>query len=162
MRTLDKPIVVVVGFALAAIILVVTYIATGLLGWPKKYEIADTFHGWATIAYNKPHCKALEWDGLFVVIRVDSSGKGCTSSPMPLGWSYTKFVRVDKGGNQTPLAWGADDSTKMIWAWSNRTPQGGSPFFADVFFVGTADQLKSAWWSQPPLTTDNPDLNGHR
>jgi hypothetical protein len=161
MGSLNKPIFVVVGFVLAVVVLGATSITTGLLGWPKKYEIADTFHGWVTIAYSKPDCKAFEWDGIFVVIPVDSSGKGCTSSPMPLGWQYTKFVRVDKNGNQTPLAWGTNDSG-MIWAWSNRTPQGGSPFFADVFFVGTADQLKSAWSSQPPLATVNTELSGHR
>ena len=128
--------------------LAVVAIFTGFVGRPKQYEIAASFHGWATVEYGRPECQPLADGGLFVDIQVDESGKGCTSSPMPIGWRYTKFVRVGKNGRTTSLPWSTGDSS-MIWAWSNRTPQGGSPFFMDVFFVGTADELKSNWPNEP-------------
>ncbi len=131
-----------------ATLLVLVAIFTGFVGRPLQYEIAESFQGWATIEYGKPECPGLEGSGLFVNIHVDEYGKGCTSSPLPKGWRYTKFVRVDKSGNQTSLPWSSDDSS-MVWAWSNRTPQGGRQFFMDVFFVGTADQLKAAWPKEP-------------
>src|SRR5690242_13699335 len=106
-----KPIIITSGIALAVILLAVISVALGFIGQPKKYEIADSVDGWVTVTYGNRDCKPLESDGLFVVIRVDASGKGCSSSAMPQGWSYTKFVRVDKSGIQTPLAWGASDSS---------------------------------------------------
>ncbi len=122
--------------------------AVGFNGISKRYEIAETFRGWATVSYGNPACRALEEDGAYVVIRVDSEGKGCTSSPMPAAWRFTKFTHVDRFRTQTPLALASDD-TGLIHGWSTRSAQNGHIYPADVFFVGTAAQMNAAGSSGP-------------
>lgn len=145
MRTVLRNSIVVLAILLA---LLAGAVATGFVGHPMRYEIAEPFKGWVTVIYENPACKPIEKDSLFLVIHVDGQGKACSSSPMPGGWRYTKFVYVDKDNKQIPLEWSKDDSN-MIWAWSNRTPQGGYQSFADIFFVGTSKELRNAWANQP-------------
>ena len=150
--TAAKTTIAVFGVLLAVVTsLVVVAILTGFIGKSIRYEIVKPLDGWVTIIYSNSDCKPLEEDGLFLVVHVDVSGKGCSSSPMPRGWRYNKFVHVDKNGRQTELihsSW-ASKQSRMIWAGAVMTPAGGYPHFAQIFFVGTADQLNEAWSRQP-------------
>ena len=148
-----KTVVVVIGaLAAIAIILVIAAVSAGFIAKPIVYEIAEPFNdGWVTITYENPNCKPLEEDGLFLVVHVDETGKGCSSNPIPQGWRYTKYVRVGKNGERTALvssSW-ASEQSRMIWAGAVMTPQGGYPHAGEIFFVGTAAQLKDAWPRQP-------------
>lgn len=121
---------------------------TGHIGKPIKYVIPESYQGWVTIIYGKHDCPQLEESRVFVLIHTDETGNGCTSTQIPKGWRYTKYVYANNDGSYMSLKWDKS-STGMIWAMSNRTPQGGSTHYADVFFVGTKDQLEDAWSSQP-------------
>jgi len=149
MHNLSKTLLI-----LAGVLVIFTLLAAGIslykgyLGKPIKYVIPESYQGWVTVIYGKVGCPPLEESGIFVIIPVDETGNGCTSTPILKGWRYTKYVQVSNDGNHTNLEWDRS-STGMIWAMSNRTPQGGSPHYADVFFVGTKDQLENAWSSQP-------------
>jgi hypothetical protein len=126
-------------------------ILTGILGRPLRYEIPEGFGGWATVTYGNPSCVQLDVKGLFLVVRIDSTGRACTSSPMPSGWRFTKFFRVQQGGGKSPLVssgW-SDEASRMIWAGAVMTRQGGYANDGEVFFVGTAQELNVSWAKQP-------------
>lgn len=147
-KALSTFITVFLGIIIIAAIIA---ISIGWIGKPIKYEIAESFNGWATVVYKNPTCKPPKEEGLFFVIEVDESGKGCTSSLIPQGWRYAKFVRVNKDGIKTKLSrssWG-DKKSRMIWAGAVISPQGGYSYTGEIFFVGTAEQLEKAWSKQP-------------
>jgi hypothetical protein len=146
---MDRKSVILSGLVLVAVSsMVAGASAIGFSGVSKRYEIAETFHGWATVTYGNPACRALEENGAYVVIRVDAEGKGCTSSPMPAAWRFTRFAHVDRFRTPTPLALTSDD-TGMIQAWSTRSPQQGNLYPADIFFVGTSGEMNAASASRP-------------
>ena len=133
------------------VILSVATVLIGLIRRPIRYEITEPFQGWVTVIYEDSNCKPLEEDGFFLVVHVDGTGKGCTSSPMPQGWRYLKFVYVGKDGKRTTLVhsnW-AKEQSRRIWAGATMSRNGGYSQEGEIFFVGTAEQLKGAWSRQP-------------
>jgi hypothetical protein len=149
MTTLSKSVLILAG-VLAALSVAAAY--GGFFVRPIRYEIDESFQGWVTVVYENSRCEPLPTHGLFLIVRVDAMGKGCTSTPMPRGWRYTKYVRVSKNGVLGPTlehsSW-ASERSRMIWAGATMSPEGGYPFAGEIFFVGSAEQLKSAWSSQP-------------
>jgi hypothetical protein len=146
---MDRKSVVLSSLVLVAVSsMVAGASAIGFSGLSKRYEIAETFRGWATVTYGDPACRALEEDGAYVVIRIDAEGKGCTSSPMPAAWRFTRFAHVDRFRTPTPLALTSDD-TGMIHGWSTRSAQQGHVYPADIFFVGTSQEMDAARASRP-------------
>jgi len=149
--TVKKAVIIMVALATAVMALAVIAVSVGFFGKPIQYEIAGPYQGWVTVIYENPHCQTLGTDGVYLVVHVDETGNGCSSSPIPQGWRYTKFVRISKDGKRTTLvssSW-ASEQSRMIWAGAVMTPQGGYPHMGEIFFIGTADQLKDAWSRQP-------------
>lgn len=50
---------------------------------------------WIAIEYDNPKCSPLAKSVLGREIEVPESGYVCTSSPMEMGWTYSKFYLVD-------------------------------------------------------------------
>jgi hypothetical protein len=129
---------------------------TGHLGRPARYEISTPYQGWVTITYAKPDCPFLPSDGVFLVIRVDKSGKVCTNTPMPQGWQYTQIVYVHEDGSKSRIPLSAWGRRNLIQAWgmSSHVPEQSNPLFTEEWFIGTEEQLRISGLQDPSLPSN--------
>jgi hypothetical protein len=100
------------------------------------YKIADNYKGWAVVKYDDPSCPPLQHQSVFVVIPVQSSGRGCTSSPLQTGWRITlyEYVLGQKVVKKLPSSpWGYYMVEKH----------------SEGFFVGTKEELNRSWAQEP-------------
>jgi hypothetical protein len=99
--------VVLVGLASGVLLLVgsliVRMVLKGDIGRPVRYELPPGYRGWAAVRYEDPACPPLRTKGIWLVIPVGAGGRGCTSSPPPRGWRYTRFEYVAPDGKRTAL-----------------------------------------------------------
>jgi hypothetical protein len=126
---------------------VLLYVLLMMVGWrprPSRYEIPAGYRGWVLVRYDEPTCPPLESRGLYLVIQIDASGMGCTSSDRPGGVRYVRYEYVADDGTRTPLpstGWGQGG---QIWAGAYSLTQKRA-----YFFVGSEEELKRSWGEQP-------------
>jgi hypothetical protein len=111
---------------------------------PLLYKIANNYKGWAIVKFDDPSCAPLEHEAIFLVIQINSSGLGCSSSPFPEGWRFNRYEYVDgaKMTGEIPASdWGAGG---QIWAGFGIPDK-----HAECFFVGTEHELSQSWSSRP-------------
>jgi hypothetical protein len=77
------------------------------------------------------------------VVRIDKSGKGCTSEPMLEGWRRNEYLYVADDGRRTEIP--IDD----IRAPASHQRQESDPCDYESYFVGTAEELNRAWSKEP-------------
>lgn len=131
----------IVLLALSATVLVGAF---AIFKWPRMYQIADNYRGWAIVKYDDRSCPPLRHNGIFLIIPINSSGRGCTSSPLRLGW-LIEFYEYVSGGKVVrrlrETRWGQGGE---IWA-GYLMPDKES----EVFFVGTETELRQSWSRSP-------------
>lgn len=125
--------------------LIIIFIVFQGIGRPVLWEIPDGYVGWVEVQFGEPTCPPLRDAGIYLVVPVSSSGRGCTSANS-LGsvWRYHRFesVRADGTREETPhTSWGGGG---RIWALSF----GGQGKVAS-FFVGSEAELNESWASRP-------------
>lgn len=111
---------------------------------PIMYKIADNYKGWVVVKYDDPSCPPLQHQNIFVVIPVQSSGIGCTSSPPDQSWQYNDFEyargsKILRRLHQT--GWGGGGE---IWARYTIPAK-----HSEAFFVGTEQELNKSWSQEP-------------
>ncbi len=93
---------------------------------------------WIAIEYDNPKCSPLEKNILGEVIEVSESGYVCTSSPMEMGWKYSKFYTIDDNNNRNALT-----ESKQIFAQSSLyVNQGNCNVKAEIFLYQSKDNSK--------------------
>ena len=139
------------------IILVVFVILPALgggLGRPLRYELPAGYRGWVVIQYEDPACPPLQSKGIYLVIPIPPSGRACTSSPIPLGWRYTRYEYVSPDGTRRAIRWGGWHPDQEIWAGSWAPVQQGVSFPRSSFFVGAETELLERGWATRPDLRD--------
>src|SRR4029453_18837386 len=68
-------LVVLIG----AVLLIGIVVVMGGFSWPESYELPDGLKGWVVIRYEIPSCPPMRNAGIFRIVVVDASGRGCTS-----------------------------------------------------------------------------------
>lgn len=132
------------GFLMAILILICLGVFTGNLGRPIEYRISPEYKGWIVVAYARPSCLPLSHDGAYVVISVPSSGRACTSSPVPQGWRYVRYEYVYDDGRRKNLRDRGWNNNSEIWALSEDPKQK-----LQFLFSGSQEDLRKSWGSAP-------------
>jgi hypothetical protein len=103
---------------------------------PTLYELQSGYRGWLHLRYEDPSCSPPSSSGLFQVIRVDTNGRGCTSSALPKGWHYQRaeYLNTDGSRSAAPPVWplGHSEQQKLV-----------------IVFVGPEDEFRAS--PGPPL-----------
>jgi hypothetical protein len=104
--------------------------------WLPSHSIIWNYKGWA-IRVNEPDCNASRRH-FFVEVQVATNGRGCSSAPLPAGWTFNeyRYVRSDGSSRHLPAS---------NIAFKDYTPDGKIIHF----FVGTEDELNKSWKSEP-------------
>jgi hypothetical protein len=122
---------------LAGLVLVVLYLA-GEIGRPIVYRLPGGYRGWAGIRYEDPTCPPLRTEGWYLVIPVGPDGRGCTSSPVPGGWRYSRYEYIYPDGRRRELS-GPGEKVLLVGATGPQKPHVGT------LFVGSDEELKRSW-----------------
>ncbi len=135
-----------VAFALFTFVsaILVVLVLTGEVGRPILWEIKGGYRGWIIVGYENPTCARLDRRGIYLVISVPYSGRACTSSPMPKGWRYERYVYVGEHQQQRALrsvGWNRDPE---IWPISTDPKKK-----LEYLFVGSKKELDEGWRSRP-------------
>ena len=119
-------------------------IFTGKLARPISWRFPQGYRGWVVMEFQDPHCSPMAIEDFYLIVSVSGSGRGCTSSPIPEGWRYTRYEYIDEQGSHTKLAANGWNTNSMIWPISiNRAKREW------YLFVGTQEELNRSWKSRP-------------
>jgi hypothetical protein len=82
---------------------------------PVTWRIPQGFQGWVLAQFGDASCGPLRTDGIFDVLTVGSDGRACTTTGLPHGWQYVRYVSFSPTGTTdldrsevTP--WAANDA----------------------------------------------------
>jgi hypothetical protein len=140
---MKRPVQVLVwAVVLSTIVLVLMYgllivgmASSGGISWPLLYELPAGYRGWILVYFERPNCPSMGSRGLFYVIQVSESGRGCTSDTLPRGWKYHRAEFLNSDGTRTgrslrPISY--SDETKDY-----------------LIFIGTEEELTRNWNKAP-------------
>jgi hypothetical protein len=138
-RVIFKIAVTTAGVVVAIFILVVgVAIYTGKLARPLAWRFPQGYRGWVVMNFQNSSCPPLAKDGLYLVISVAASGRGCTSASFPEGWRYNQYEYVDSLGRQTKLRADGWRTDSMVWPFAvNRKKNEW------YLFVGTEPEFRN-------------------
>jgi hypothetical protein len=110
------------------------------------WQLPPDYRGWVVLEYGVPSCPPLPVRGEYQVVRVDASGRACTSDPRmskpgPLDYQY-EYVYPD--GTRAPAALRINQSPG-VWDVGGYSTC-GSRVTDEDFFVGTEQEFQQ---SQP-------------
>jgi hypothetical protein len=120
------------------IALVVGFMFTGV-GRPIRYELPDGYRGWVVIEYYNPDCPPRESKGIFLVVKVPSSGRVCISGPLQDhdgAWGLPLYEYVMSDGTRRRIP-SFNNDAREIWAGNYfvfQTREEGNPQYG--IFVG--------------------------
>lgn len=121
----------------------------------SDWELPQGFHGWVLVEQSNPNCPKARFTFATVIFRVDASGRGCVSTPLPKAPQYATFWEIGaQGRRKRELRFGAPGNGGEIWDLS--VAQASNEFVsireATQFFVGTEAQYNASlkdrpkWW----------------
>ncbi len=105
----------------------------------EDWELPDGYHGWVVMERATPKCPEALLSVTSVVLKVDSSGHGCTSTSLAKGPRYLRFYELDSTGHRRELGAG------QIWEFTSGMSSNEfvSIKQANEFFVGTESEYQS-------------------
>jgi hypothetical protein len=115
---------------------------------PTRYELPPGYRGWVVVQFDDPNCPAMRSKGIYQVISISASGRGCTSNRPPKGWSYNPVVYVN-----------ADGSRKKVEAHFTSNSADGK---WSHFFVGTQAELDKSWSNEPQYERESAETEGRK
>lgn len=121
----------------------------------SDWELPQDFHGWVLVEQSNPNCPKARFTFATVIFSVDSSGRGCVSTPLPKAPQHLTFWEMDaQGRRKRELRWGAPGNGGEIWDFSDA--QASNEFVSiremTEFFVGTEAEYNASlkdrpkWW----------------
>lgn len=120
------------------------------------FEIPSGYRGWVVVERANPKCPPAVLTLTSVVLKVDPSGHGCTSTPLPKGPQHMRFWELDSQGHKRELRLGYPGNGGQIWDYSSGGMTSSDESFpareAIEFFVGTEVEFQSGketrpkWW----------------
>ncbi len=130
----------------------------------EDWEVPSGYHGWVLVERANPKCPPAVLTFTSVVLKVDSSGRGCTSTALPKGPQLLRFRGVDAEGARHALLLGRPGVGGQIWGYApgERSNEFISIRQAVEFFVGTEAEFRGGqktrpkWWLEPNRTDSIP------
>ncbi|SRR6266446_2024411 len=145
LRVILKVVGVILGIFVAIFVVTIGIaIYRGKLAGPISWRFSQGYRGWVVMEFQNPQCPPIAKEGLYLIVPVSASGRGCTSAPIPEGWRYTRYEYMDSQGKQTKLRANGWNTNSMIWPLSVNRKQ--KEWY---LFVGTQDELNRSWGSRP-------------
>jgi hypothetical protein len=145
LRVVSRIALATVGVLVAVFaVIAAASIYAGKLARPISWRFPQGYRGWVVMNFQNPRCPPLVKDGLYLVIPVTASGRGCTSASFPEGWRYNRHEYVDSIGKRTRLRADGWSTNSMVW-----------PFAVDreknewYLFVGTEPEFRRSGRNQP-------------
>jgi hypothetical protein len=120
------------------VLIVLALWLTERIGVPVQYRIAGEYRGWVGIRYADEACPPMQAAGLYLVIVVGPDGRSCTSSEMPGGWRYSRYVYVYPDGRSRALS-GAREDVVVVGSTGPAKP------YVETLFIGSDEELKRSW-----------------
>src|SRR5579862_2664622 len=71
---------------------------------PVSWRFPHGYRGWVVLKFGDSSCAPLAREGIYLIVPIAPSGKGCTSTPVLEGWRYTLYEYVDASGGLTKLS----------------------------------------------------------
>ena len=141
-----------------AIVILVLFLAStvgcGTYRIAQDWELPTGYRGWVLVEWANPKCPSARVTLMSVIVKVDSSGHGCISTPVPKGSQFLRFYELDSSGNRHKLRMGYRGNGQ-IWEYSNgdEASENELPsFYGTEFFVGSEAEWRSSqktrpkWW----------------
>jgi hypothetical protein len=128
-----------------AICVIAVLIGSGLLLAHLQlvfWNIPDSFRGWAIVTFDDRDCNTQPQHGLWMTVSIDQTGKGCTPSSFPSGWTINRYAYVKADGSRTGRPSGAPGTTVLPLAYNPKRK-------TYVFYVGTEAERNKSWQSEP-------------
>jgi hypothetical protein len=141
MRTLIKSVAFVRAVMLVMLICGVIF---RQIGRPMLYEIPIGYKGWVVIQYENASCPSLPVRGIRLVVSVPGSGRVCTSTTAPQGYSHVRFEYLSPGGSRRSLSLGSGSNPNgEAWLLSY-SPDDKS----EIDFIGSKAEMENS--GSPP------------
>ena len=125
----------------------------------EDFEIPSGYRGWVVVERANPNCPPALITFASVVLKVDPSGHGCASTPLPKGPQHMRFWELDLQGHKRELRLGYPGNGGQIWDYSSGGTSSSDETLpsreAIEFFVGTEVEFQSSketrpkWWRKP-------------
>jgi hypothetical protein len=120
----------------------------------EDWELPSGYHGWVLVERANPKCPPAVLTFTSVTLKVDSSGHGCTSTPILKRPQLLRVFELDSSGHRHELRMGSAGNGGQIWEFNNAEEgdESGTFFYATEFFVGTEAEYQSGrgarpkWW----------------
>jgi hypothetical protein len=124
----------------------------------EDWELSSGYDGWVVFEFANPRCPPATLTFTSLVLEVDSSGRGCTSTALPKWPMYLHFKQADSQGAGRTLGMGEPGNGGEVWQYSVGEASQETPLTGDgagetsqilqaaEFFVGTEAEFKT---SQP-------------
>jgi hypothetical protein len=107
----------------------------------EDFEIPSGYRGWVVIERANPKCRPAVLTFTSVVLKVDPSGHGCASTPLPKGPQHMRFGDLDSQGHKRELRLGYPGNGGQIWDYSSGGMSSSDESLpvreVNEFFVGT-------------------------
>ena len=154
--------------AAGLIFLVISLVLSGGCGSYRvisAVEVPKGYRGWVLVEQSNLKCPPAKFTLTKVIYTVNSSGRGCVSTPLPKEPELLTFWEVDSEGHKYELRMGSGSNDGLIWAYSDAAASNEflSIREATQFFVGTEAEFKVAektrpkWWLQNGAESTRPD-----
>lgn len=121
---------------------VAAFLSQGV-GRPIRWELPNSYRGWLVVEYAVARCPPLSTSGMYLVIKLSSEGRACTSSSAPIGWRYHKYEYVSPDGTRTAVR-SAGHTDRLVWP-ITYGPAGNR----ELIFIGTEAELRQRWNTAP-------------
>ncbi len=146
-----------------------TSIGCGSYRLRAEWELPRGYHGWVFVERSNPGCPAARLTPTAAVFSVDSTGRGCSSTPLPKNSPFITFWEVDSHGYKRELKLGSPGDGGQIWGFGDyQASSAGLPVReATVFFVGTEKEFASCqgppprWWLEHGADRTSPRDPSH-
>jgi hypothetical protein len=118
--------------------------------------IPSGYKGWVFLERANPDCHAGTSTLTSVIFIIDSSGHGCTSTPLAQGPQILRFWKMDERGQKRKLHIGSSGKGGDIWHYTDGSMAQAGKFgkflYVTEFFVGTEAEYQEGlknrpkWW----------------
>ena len=124
--------------------LILILLASKEISYPLLWEIPEGFHGWVVAQFDNPNCSQLPRHTIYLVVKISSDGKGCTSTKTGEKWVYDRFEYVDTTGHLTPIpSTGKNPSVWFI--------ESSDESHELLVFIGRRAELDAHWGERPRI-----------
>ena len=100
------------ALSLACLLLLVLSAGCGSYRVMSAWELPQGYRGWVLVERSNPKCPRARLTSTMVVFSVNSSGHGCTSTPLAKGLQRLTFWEIDSQGRRQERS----ERIRRVWS----------------------------------------------